>query len=81
MNQAETIRRVRRATLAGLLLNILLALAKAAGGIVFSSQALVADVRAANGDDAAEIQERVFEQTHPHLRHQRFGAAARAVRA
>ncbi len=43
MNQAETIRRVRRATLAGLLLNILLALAKAAGGIVFSSQALVAD--------------------------------------
>ncbi len=43
MNRDETIRRVRRATAVGMLLNILLALAKGAGGLVFSSQALVAD--------------------------------------
>ena len=39
----ETIRRVRRATFAGMVLNILLALAKGAGGFVFKSHALVAD--------------------------------------
>ncbi len=39
----ETIRRVRRATVAGMVLNILLALAKGAGGLVFKSHALVAD--------------------------------------
>ncbi len=37
------IRRVRRATLAGMLLNVLLALAKVAGGLAFNSHALVAD--------------------------------------
>ena len=39
----ETIRRVRRATVAGMVLNILLALAKGVGGFVFKSHALVAD--------------------------------------
>ena len=39
----ETIRRVRRATFAGMVVNILLALAKGAGGLVFKSHALVAD--------------------------------------
>ena len=39
----ETIRRVRRATVAGMVLNILLTLAKGAGGLVFKSHALVAD--------------------------------------
>ena len=39
----ETIRRVRRTTFVGMVLNILLALAKGAGGFVFKSHALVAD--------------------------------------
>ena len=43
MEQSDTIRRVRRATVVGMVLNILLALAKGAGGLVFKSHALVAD--------------------------------------
>ena len=43
MEQSETIRRVRRVTFVGMALNILLALAKGAGGLVFKSHALVAD--------------------------------------
>ena len=43
MEQSETIRRVRRVTFVGMVLNSLLALAKGAGGLVFKSHALVAD--------------------------------------
>ena len=43
MNQTDTIRRVRRVTFVGMVLNSLLALAKGAGGLVFKSHALVAD--------------------------------------
>ncbi len=39
----ETVTRVRRATVAGMLVNIVLALGKGAGGVAFASQALVAD--------------------------------------
>lgn len=39
----DTIREVRFVTIAGTFLNLLLALAKAAGGIIFTSQALLAD--------------------------------------
>ena len=43
MVRNETIRRVRRATVAGMVVNVLLAAAKGAGGVAFKSQALVAD--------------------------------------
>ncbi len=43
MVRNETIRRVRRATVAGMVVNVALAAAKGAGGVAFSSQALVAD--------------------------------------
>ena len=43
MERSETIRRVRRATFAGMLINVLFALAKGASGFAFKSHALVAD--------------------------------------
>ena len=40
---AEIVRSVRRVTFAGMAINVALAVAKAAGGLMFSSQALLAD--------------------------------------
>ena len=43
MTEAEKVRRTRRVTYAGMAVNIAIAVAKAVGGVVFSSRALVAD--------------------------------------
>ena len=43
IENAEIVRNVRRVTFAGMAINVALAVAKAVGGILFSSQALLAD--------------------------------------
>ena len=43
IENAEIVRSVRRVTFAGMAINVALAVAKAAGGLLFSSQALLAD--------------------------------------